>query len=646
MTDPASRHDSPPVLFTAGDTNARSSPASIRDALEDHTAAGDIADYLGVAYWACPFCDTTSETVGGIRNHISSSTTDSHQGESGPAPSEPIPGYSQADELVAVLSEADRPTATSYVLPAAPSAEDDTPTVLTDAAPDRAADRPVTSTTSVLSATPDQPASGNSATTPDGAEPSTSSIPDAAPVASNDEPPSGETDGPAADRAPASDRSPPVPEPGVAATLTSPLPLHDFSADSPDRADIGVLRWICTLCGDFTADTPAEVVSHVHAHTDDSIHQPTPDEPVALWLSTDNVALGGVVFTDDSPEVRPAGQLDQIPPVSVPAHWKFHEEYPSVDPDDIDIDEWSCPYCDHTSDHAAGVRSHIQGTTDLDHKGRSGHYPDRPILGYRDKTAVAMLTPAEKADPNDRTACRSLEAAALSDDEEIAIAALHEAAADFKDALDILNLWVSVDEDLLANAVGLTTEEFRELRDRIADKPAPVRRDAITEDIRQEIDVQLAEELASVIDDPDITPGTLLQTPSIDTPVAALDDGATPYPDRDTGPAASDAPNVSRETTDEGTVHFTVDADDRDDVAAADAIPPSPEMAAADLDELYGYFDTLKLLLEQELDAHGSGPESNADLQLERVEDILDLFGEEFPIVEEPSDADPSSEEA
>lgn len=560
--------DVPAVLLAAGDTESATSPESIYLELEDKQPEAQ-ADYLSVTRWECPTCSVDISSVEAGRTHYDE-TTDETADQS----HAPIHGYSDEGDLIAVIPKASS-RSNEQLQPVHTVNSSPTPLPETSAAIDGGDTSPRLPTNHEI-------ASAVSQTTPSLSRVQTEAI-------------------------------------------THRTSVHDLS-DNPllTLSDIAGIRWLCTCCGTFTAASPAVLSSHVFRSTD-SDHNVNEGAVVGLLLTPDGDTYAGIQNYEDGHYVTPASAINTLPNVSLPVHWKLVDEYPSVDPSSLSIDYWICPFCWTTTESSESIRTHIQATQTGPHKGQSGHYPDHPIFAYNNGEPVAMLTPAVKDDPNDQSYCLWLRSPDILTNVTAAVAALLAAREPYQQALSVLDISFPITDDLLANAIGISPAEFETHKEDIEDIPPEITEEVLDDSVRNVAEVRLANELAEQVEDPSVTVGALIQTPSVETTHGSV----TParHQSRDTTPDEPAADHIDRTVDESGTTIYTIDASahDSDDTAAVDQIPPEPELAVADLSALDGLHDVLKTLAEQELD-DTTETRSTTNQQADAAEDILSLL--------------------
>lgn len=143
-----------------------------------------------------------------------------------------------------------------------------------------------------------------------------------------------------------------------------------------------VQRWECPYCRSFSGASASAVRRHVR-ETDDETHSVTDlDRHVPGY---DDGALVAVWPADGADPV-PIDEVDSVPGAT--------EVVADAGTERLGVDRWVCPYCDsYTNDTEQGIRSHVTGTTDAAHAGKSGWNPDRPIEGFdADGDVVARIT--------------------------------------------------------------------------------------------------------------------------------------------------------------------------------------------------------------------------------------------------------------
>lgn len=153
----------------------------------------------------------------------------------------------------------------------------------------------------------------------------------------------------------------------------------DGDADPRER----VVRWECPYCRSFSDASVSAVRSHV-VGTDDETHPAERVDRHVPGYDADG-ALVAVWSADDGPV--PVEAVDSVPGAT--------EVVADAGAERLGVARWVCPYCGYTNETEQGIRSHVTGTTDADHAGKSGWNPDRRIEGYDDDgNLVATITPA------------------------------------------------------------------------------------------------------------------------------------------------------------------------------------------------------------------------------------------------------------
>lgn len=166
-------------------------------------------------------------------------------------------------------------------------------------------------------------------------------------------------------------------------TDTTTQPTDDETVRSRVR------RWRCPYCESYSTEEEADLRAHVTA-TDDGDHAgvdgerldrhvPGFDEDDAL------VAVIPAVGTSDRSVVGIEAVED------LPGTTRIRSDAGATE---LGVDAWECPYCEtYTNATEQGIRSHVTGSDDEVHAGRSGWNPDRPIRGYdAEGNLVAKIT--------------------------------------------------------------------------------------------------------------------------------------------------------------------------------------------------------------------------------------------------------------
>ena len=167
---------------------------------------------------------------------------------------------------------------------------------------------------------------------------------------------------------------------------------------TPTEVRARVRTWRCPYCESYAAAEEADLRAHVtdsddeaHAGVDgDRLdrHVPGFDEEDAL------VAVLPAAGTSD----RPVLGIEAVD--SLPGTTRVRSDAGSSE---LGVDAWECPYCEtYRNASEQGIRSHVTGSDDEVHAGRSGWNPDRPISGYdADGNLVARITAVRS--PGDRS---------------------------------------------------------------------------------------------------------------------------------------------------------------------------------------------------------------------------------------------------
>ncbi len=145
-----------------------------------------------------------------------------------------------------------------------------------------------------------------------------------------------------------------------------------------------VQRWECPYCRSFSDASVSTVRRHVR-ETEDEPH-PTGEGDRHLPGYGDDGALVAVWPADGTGPV-PIDEVDSVPGAT--------EVVADAGTERLGVDHWVCPHCGYTNDTEQGIRSHVTGTTDAAHAGKSGWNPARPIEGYdAGGDLVARITPS------------------------------------------------------------------------------------------------------------------------------------------------------------------------------------------------------------------------------------------------------------
>lgn len=152
-----------------------------------------------------------------------------------------------------------------------------------------------------------------------------------------------------------------------------------------------VAYWRCPYCEEYTGETASEVRSHVTEGNCGSAPEGVdPDRHVPGHDDDDRlIAVAPDGGADE--EVVPIDEVESVP-----------------DSDggggDDRVAYWQCPYCgDYTNDTEQGIRSHVTGTNDADHAGKSGWNPDRDVPGYDGSGELIALITAVEDDDDEST---------------------------------------------------------------------------------------------------------------------------------------------------------------------------------------------------------------------------------------------------
>jgi len=246
-----------------------------------------------------------------------------------------------------------------------------------------------------------------------------------------------------------------------------------------DAADLAarVGRWECPYCRSFSAASASAVGTHV-AETDDETHPAAVERHVPGY---DDGALVAVWPADgDDPVAIEA--VDSVPGAT--------EVVADAGAERLGVDHWACPHCGYTNDTEQGIRSHVTGTTDAAHAGRSGWNPDRPIEGHdADGDLVATITPADGGEsvvvPAGETAA---EATAYSSGEGIR----------GEKKVRLINAWLA-DPDAhyseLADVAGTTPRYAHRVKTKLED--GEIAEGAVREVADEDLERRFAAELAA-----------------------------------------------------------------------------------------------------------------------------------------------------
>lgn len=196
----------------------------------------------------------------------------------------------------------------------------------------------------------------------------------------------------------------PLPFFGKAGGVTSHDGVTETSVAEPEYVS-EVDYWFCPFCA-FNLEDPhtggrnpvGDVLRHIvlAGGPHDNIKQQD-DDVFVLGYSRDaklkalaTIENSKIFFYKPSSFTPPHG-------TSIPAHWELKLTHDEVDPGEVGVEYWACPYCDEIDTNPSGefIRGHITGQRDEAHDGLSGYNPDRPIFGYSwDHKPVAQMTPS------------------------------------------------------------------------------------------------------------------------------------------------------------------------------------------------------------------------------------------------------------
>jgi|APHM01.1.fsa_nt_gi hypothetical protein len=160
--------------------------------------------------------------------------------------------------------------------------------------------------------------------------------------------------------------------------------MNTRNAPGDDGGPVATVeRWECPYCRSFSEASVSAVRTHV-GETDDETHSTeTLDRHVPGYDGDDALVA---VWPTDGVELVPIHDVDSVPGAT--------EVVADAGAERLGVDHWVCPHCEYTNDTEQGIRSHVTGTTDAAHAGKSGWNPDRPIEGFDGDTVVARITPS------------------------------------------------------------------------------------------------------------------------------------------------------------------------------------------------------------------------------------------------------------
>jgi hypothetical protein len=283
----------------------------------------------------------------------------------------------------------------------------------------------------------------------------------------------------------------------------STLPLSAVSKRqfSPEGTST---RWICSLCGNYTATTPSEIHGHAFAKEDPAHSSPTDADHIGLLLSVDQTVHAFLTAWNNTPSVASGSLLDQLPDVTLPKHWELRDDYEIVDEDVLDVEYWKCPHCgDHISDTIRDLHLHIvNAQSDNVHDGASGYYPDTLIEGYHDGELVGFISPASKADPNDTPVVLSSNVPTIDEPLLEVIVDADHAKENTQAALASLGVEYPVNDFDLTRVLELPFDVIAEARNRLDDYPLLARDETATLDRIKRLELALATSIASQLRNP------------------------------------------------------------------------------------------------------------------------------------------------
>lgn len=303
--------------------------------LAEHGLTPKITTQLGIDYWKCPYCSTTTDALSDCRNHISQTKNPPHPPDTDPQQSEPIIGYTTNGTVTALASQQSQREGGR----ASPAIEP---------------------------------------------------------------PPSMSTDRPAIPYLPLDLL---VQPPG---TIRAPPP-----ESVPDYVD-QVQHWFCPFCG-FNlegqtsgsrhpiADVLRHMVSSGGDHTD---IQYTDDDVYVVGTDADGEIQCVATIESSTIEYAKVEEISAPHDLDIPDHWELKLTHEDVDPLEVGVEYWACPFCDEIDTNPGGqfIRNHITGRWDEAHEGESGFNPDKPIFGYNgEHEAVAQMSPARADVKSDKS---------------------------------------------------------------------------------------------------------------------------------------------------------------------------------------------------------------------------------------------------
>jgi hypothetical protein len=407
----------------------------------------------------------------------------------------------------------------------------------------------------------------------------------------------------------------------------------DEATDETLHVDDLYTRWICGLCGTYTAATAEELNGHIHATQDDTHDIGGTVDHAGLLMGVDQIVYAVLAYRSGTPQVIAAGSVTQLPDVTLAPHWELKSRYETVAPEQLDVDYWECPYCGAHNEDLSGLRGHISAE-EGPHTGQSGPYPDDPIYGYRDGATIAVATPADRDDPNDESVVLAYDVPAVSDPTLALFTDMFAAADNAQAALEELGvLYTLNDQDIAAvlDVAPATVQEYRATHDAL---PPITRERTQTADRIKDFEIALgthaAEQLRS-----GFAIESFLATDATTATRADIDNAS---PDEVADLLDTDGDATVVETTEDGTVYYRV-------IPATEGpggIPPEPELAAVDQEHiatLYSELTELQSLIEADLedDSQRSG---SAKVKLSNLENAREFIVDEFDFDPEDGDTD------
>lgn len=309
--------------------------SSLLSELAEHGLTPKITTQLGIDYWKCPYCSTTTDALSDCRNHISQAKNPPHPPDTDPQQTKPILGFT-TDGTVTVLA--------------------------------------------------------NQQTQLEGGRASPAIEP----------PPSMSTDRPA------------IPYLSPEFLARSPesraAPLPKSVPDVVDR----VQYWFCPFCG-FNleartsgnrypiADVLRHMVSSGREHAD---IQQQDDDVYVVGADADGEIQCVATIESSTIQYSLPDEISAPHSLEIPDHWVLKLTHEEVDPTEVGVEYWACPFCDEIDTNPGGefIRNHITGRWDEAHEEESGFNPDEPIFGYNsDHDAVAQMSPARADVKSDKS---------------------------------------------------------------------------------------------------------------------------------------------------------------------------------------------------------------------------------------------------